>query len=111
MARRIDQVLIEEGIAINTVGALHVQDASSIVESAFYVQFQGGANAGVVKIETAIDPDYAGTWAVLATITFAADAAVQYAALTGILRTVRARISTAIGGGGSVTVRMVGNQS
>lgn len=109
MSRRMDKVLLDAQIDLNTAGYLNVSDCAQLTESAFYVRFQSSSSSGVVKIETADSEDYAGTWAVLATVTWAADATVQYVALTGALRAVRARISTAIGGGGTVTVRMVGN--
>lgn len=110
MARRVDQPLITDGIIIETEGHISVQDASSLKEIAFYIEFTTGANAGVVKIETARENEYGGTWAVLSTITYAAAPAVQYVAITGIFRAVRARISTAIGGGGAVNVWMAGSQ-
>lgn len=77
-------------------------------EISFYIVFGAGVNAGVVKIESAHDPTYPGTWAVEATVTFAAATSVQHVAITGVHKALRARISTAIGVG-TVDVHAVAN--
>src|SRR5690348_6058251 len=108
MSRRIDKLLIDAKTAQNEAGYLNVSDAAQLVESAFYIEFDGTSAAGQVLIETASDINYAGTWAILATVNWAAINKSHYVAITGALRALRARISTAVTSG-TVTVRMVGN--
>lgn len=81
---------------------------AQLTEIAFYTEFDHTSAAGVVLIETASSDTYAGTWAVLATITWAAIDKCHYTAITGAFRSVRARISSAVTSG-TVSVRMVGN--
>ena len=73
-----------------------------------YVEFASGVTAGVVEIETADNPSYSGTWASLATVSWAAGGAQQVVQLTAPLLAIRARVSTTISGGADpgVTVRM-----
>lgn len=66
----------------------------------------GTIASGVISIEEADNAEYAGTWSVIQTInavdlTGGADKAVH---IDSIISAIRARISTPIGGGGSVTV-------
>lgn len=89
------------------ITALSAQDAVGAVgnevqhaeASSFYVAFGGGTSAGAVVIEGAHDPTYTGTWAVLATLTWAAANRVHNAAIAGNHIALRARISVAIVGG------------
>ncbi len=69
------------------------------LESIFYVNFDHTSAAGVVVIETAHDPSYAGTWANLATVTWSAIDKCHYVALTGVFAALRARISTTVTSG------------
>jgi len=81
----------------------------------FMVKAAAGVTSGAVTIETSNDSDDAGTWAAIVPagsvnnpLTVAvADLLIAY---TGLLRFVRARISTTIAGGGapSVTVEYNG---
>ena len=63
-------------------------------------------SSGVVTIEEASAPDYAGTWAVSTTVsaTNVSGGAQVTVHLAGTYRAVRARVSTAIAGGGNVGV-------
>lgn len=83
---------------------------------AVYVTGTGTTSSGVITIETAdFDPStastYTGTWSAITTVN-ASDVtggAQKYVALTVAAYTqIRARVSTAIGGGGSVSVVVVG---
>jgi hypothetical protein len=76
-------------------------------ELAFHVIWSAGVNAGQVKLETAFDTTYAGTWAPIATADFVAST-VQVVQATGAYRAVRARISTTVTGG-TVDVRLDAN--
>lgn len=109
MSRRYGVTAINAQTALDTVGIIgDVSQMAQITEFAVYVAFSAGAAAGVVLIETADETTYTGTWAVLATITFAAASKMHYVAITGATRVVRARISSAITGG-TVTVKAVLN--
>lgn len=108
MARRISTTLIDAKTALNEVGTVGVSDSAQLAECAFHVEFDGTSAAGVVLIETASSPTYGGTWATLATITWAAASRSHYAAITGVFMCIRARISSAVTSG-TVTVKFVGN--
>jgi hypothetical protein len=66
----------------------------------------GTISSGAVQWEHAPTADYAGTWAALGTAITPISGAVVEQVVDAVLNVVRARCSTAIGGGGSVTVRM-----
>lgn len=108
MSRRVDKVLIAAQTALNTAGYVDISEAAQPTEIAFYVEFDGASAAGQIVIETAKEISYTGTWAILATVNWAAINKVHYVAVTGAFRTLRARIASAVTGG-TVTVHMVGN--
>lgn len=107
MSRRYSETLIDAGITQNTAGYLSPALTSQCQEFGFYIKFDGGSNAGQVVIETAWDEDDTDTWAVVDTINWAADNRTHYSGPSGAFRALRARISTAIGGGGNVTVKAI----
>ena len=75
-------------------------DTSKYVELTHHVSWKVGVTAGEVQIETADDPLYAGTWAVVATVTFVGTAPLQqYARTQGAYKAMRHRINTAVAGG------------
>lgn len=108
MSRRLDTLLLDAKTALNAQGVIGVADMANLSEIAFYVDFDHTSAAGVVLIETASSETYAGTWAVLSTVTWAAIDKAHYVAVTGVFRAVRARISSAVTSG-TVSVRAVGN--
>lgn len=77
----------------------------SILYHAFYIRGNGTIGAGAVTLETADDPDYAGTWAALPSytdptlnvnpITVTSNAEKVYTYI-GSLAAVRARITTTV---------------
>lgn len=82
---------------------------SKFKEMAFYVEWSTGVTAGVVEIETASHEAYAGTWAPVATVTYASGAPrSEVVVVHGVGLAFRARISTAVADG-TVTVTFVGN--
>lgn len=115
MARVRTEVLINAASASGTTGYLGVNTAGAVnaasqaTEYGVYVEFAGGSSAGTVLIETASTPTYSGTWAVLATVNWAADNKCTYVALTNAIRTFRARISSTVTGG-NVTVTAIANE-
>jgi hypothetical protein len=110
MSRRLDLVLLDTKTALNEAGYANSADLAGSSEVGVYVTFNAGAAAGVVLIETAPASDYTGTWAILATVNWAAATKVHYVALTGAVRAIRARISSAVTSG-TVTVQLVANIS
>jgi hypothetical protein len=107
--RRYDATLIDAKSAINSVGTIGIVDSAHVTEYGFHVETSAGVSAGAVKIETASDPNYAGTWAVLSTVTLSAASTSQYVGITDAVRCIRARISTTVTGG-TVTVMVAGNR-
>ena len=61
---------------------------------------------GVTWEQNPISATYSGTWEPLAAELTPVDATVVSAAFTGVVHYVRARVSTAVTGGGTVTARM-----
>lgn len=73
-------------------------------ESALYIAWGTGVTSGVVTVESSYDPAYTGTWASLAVVTFAGTAPNQdIVQITGIHAALRARITTIVAGGGTVS--------
>jgi hypothetical protein len=105
---RYDLTLINAQSAQDTVGNVGISEAAQMTEYGIDVVFNGTAAGGAVVIEAAHTPDFAGTWAVLSTVTFAAANKCHHVAITGVFRTLRARISSAITGG-TVSVYLTGN--
>lgn len=99
MHTRFNEKIIDAQTAQNSAGQVPYGNSGTYTEAAFYVAFNGTAAAGAVVIETAHDPNYAGTWANLATVTFAAASRVHHVAVTGVFRALRARISSAVTSG------------
>lgn len=68
-------------------------------ESAVYVEWATGVTSGVVQVESARNAAYTGTWAPLATVTFAGTAPnSDLVQITGIHSAIRTRISTVVAG-------------
>lgn len=75
------------------------------------VRGAGTISSGVVTIEEASDPGYTGTWSVLYTVTGTtlSGGAEQVIHIIGTFNAIRARVSTTIAGGGTVSADMVSN--
>jgi hypothetical protein len=69
----------------------------------------GTISGGTIIIEEASDPTFAGTWSQIQSITASAltGGAEQIVHIAGLVRALRARISSDITGGGTVTVGIV----
>lgn len=79
-------------------------------EIAIYLTGTGTTSSGVITIETAETETYAGTWSSIATnnASDVTGGATKHIPLTdSAYLWVRTRISTAIGGGGSISTRLV----
>lgn len=71
----------------------------------------GTISGGAISIEEADAEDYTGTWSVISAVT-AADVtagAQKSVHSEGLIRALRARISTSITGGGSISAGYIGN--
>lgn len=102
------QRLFTNGQATANSDVIGPGQASRIREVTLYVTTVGPVTSGQVLLETAADPAFTGTWVALATINPAATDTAYRASVTGNWLALRARISTAIGGG-TVHVDIVGN--
>lgn len=78
-------------------------------ESAIYIQWGAGTSSGGVTIESAHSESYTGTWAPLVTKAWAAASSEDIVQITGIHGAIRTRISTVIGGGGTINTWLVCN--
>lgn len=94
--------------AVNDALAPTAADIHGCVEFGIYIEFDHTSAAGTVLVETASDPAYAGTWAVLATVAWAAIDKSHFVALTNALAALRVRVSGTITSG-TATVTIVGN--
>jgi len=97
MARRQLQ-LISAG-ATAAEGKMGPEDGLSNARSmAIFVEFGAGTSAGSVVIEAAHSKSYAGTWANLATIAWAAASRVHQAYIPGPQIAIRVRVVSVTGG-------------
>ena len=85
--------------ALNAAAILDEVSGSKAEGTLIVVTFGAGTASGVVLIEGAADPLFAGTWATLATITWAAASRAHETFISGSYLARRVRISTAIVGG------------
>jgi hypothetical protein len=81
------------------IGYAPAEHLPSAQELSAYVEFSAGAAAGTVLIEGASSNAYAGTWAVLGTVAWAAASKAHIVQITGCHLALRARISGAVTGG------------
>jgi hypothetical protein len=107
------QVLLDKLIIdAQTTGTFNIPAVSSAVspyedgkmtggalEFTFHVLFSSGSSTGVIKVETAHDPAFTGTWAVIATVTWATANTAHYVSLTGAFRALRLRFTADVTGG------------
>lgn len=90
--------------AASALNATHTATGSGLMarcrEVAVYVNWGTGVASGAVTVETAMDLNYAGTWAPLAAVTFSGTAPkADIVQITGIHGAVRSRVSTVLAGG------------
>lgn len=74
----------------------------------FYIEASGTITAGAVQIEEARAADWSGTWAAVGSPVTLATNTVAVVRSTASFNAVRARISTGLTGGGTVTVEVIG---
>lgn len=78
-------------------------------EVTFYIFGTGTISSGAVQCEHAHEEGYSGTWATIGSVQTVVSGTVLAVSRTGCVGVVRARISTPIGGGGSVSVIAIVN--
>lgn len=93
------QTLLVTQSALNDAVALPNTVIARCRETAVYVEWSAGTTAGAVKVESASDAAFAGSWAPLATVTWSAASKEDIVQITGVHLHLRTRISTAIVGG------------
>lgn len=85
--------------AQDTVAALPTDLVNKAIGVSIYAVYGAGVASGVVVLEGAHDPAYAGTWATIATLAWSAANKVVNAAVVGNHAALRVRVSTVLAGG------------
>lgn len=101
---KLDETLISAQSADETTG--YVSSPLQGEQVTVYIETGAGVSAGTVKVEEAHDRAYAGTWAVIQSVSTAAASTLYAVHFSGVFGAVRVRFDTAITGG-NVTVRVV----
>ena len=97
MARRQTQVITAGATAAE--GKLGAQEGLLVARSVLvFVIFNAGTSAGSVLVEAAHDKNYAGTWALLATVTWAAASKAHQVYIPGPQIAIRVRVVSVTGG-------------
>ena len=105
----VDRVLLSAA-SVDETAATFEKSVNAQSQQGFHhhISWGTGVTAGVVQIEVADSADYEGTWAPVATVTFAGTAPKQdYVYQPGQPKAIRHRISTVVANG-TVTTRLVG---
>jgi hypothetical protein len=93
-----------------TTGTGNAADFAALArELTVFVQGNGTITGGTLVIEEARSPDYTGTWSQIGSAVTPVSNSVQAIHITGCFLALRARVTSNILGGGSVTVEFVGN--
>ncbi len=104
-------VLVPLQTTATTGGGTVVAPPSDMKNHTIYLKGNTTVSAGAVQIETADDPDYSGTWGQVGggpiTLVDATELAVSF---VGVYYFIRARISTTVTGGGSLTANYLGSR-
>src|SRR5690242_1927521 len=100
MSQRLHNLTLLDGqTSANDAGYIQPAECANAIEFGFHIEFDHTSTAGQVVIETASDPNYAGTWAILATVNWAAIDKSHYVGITGAYHCMRARIASAVTSG------------
>lgn len=109
VAQRLIDALATQTAAQLAAATLGPGTATRAKEWVAYAKFGAGTTAGVVTVEAASDPNDAGTWASIGTLSWSAASKTEKLNFTGIHSAIRARISTNVVGG-TVTVDIAGRE-
>jgi hypothetical protein len=105
--RLISKPLLVNADAADSTGVADLRRLGTEVTT-HYISWGEGVSSGVVVIETADSVDYAGDWALLATVTFSGDAPKQdVERIAGDFAVIRHRIATIVTDG-TVSTKIVG---
>lgn len=106
--RGVPFVLQSLATALNAAGNV-IAIPKSFVHHTITIKGNGTATLGAIQIESANAPDYAGTWGQIGggpiTILTDTELIINF---EGIFEFIRARVSAAVTGGGTVTVTYMG---
>lgn len=91
--------VLDNKTVVDISGLLDAEQLRRGKECCIYVEFLTGVTAGVIEVEGAHRPDFAGTWASIGTVSWAAGNRVHRVAITGVHAAVRVRITTTVSGG------------
>lgn len=105
MARQIFEAVLQDGAS--TGNGTAYQTNGRATQLVVYAEWSSGGSGGVLSIEEAPRSDYAGTWAVVGTITQGAASSVDAYHLEGAYGAIRARFTTNVTGG-TATVSLLG---
>ena len=96
----LDAVSVDETTSV-------AMPVNAFVNFSVYVEWGSSTNAGVLTIEEAFDSGYPGVWSSIGTVTWSAASSTDVFHQRGSFRALRVRVSTAVGGGGTVTVKAI----
>jgi len=101
--------LINAASADETIGTISCD--GNVSNLRFDIIGVGTTSSGVITLACAHDKTYAGTWSTLTTVNASdvSGGAVKSVFAQGCFDAIQARISTIIGGGGTITVIVTGN--
>lgn len=103
----INALLLDAVSALTTGASLDVNGSAR--DLAFFIFGSAAVTGGRVQIEEAHDPAYVGTWERLGPpIDVLPSGVLVFRPWTGAYKAIRARVETAVTGGGVVTVRLIG---
>lgn len=105
MARQIFDVILQD--AKSTGNGTPYQTNGRASRMVVYADWSSGGSGGVLSIEEAPRSDYAGTWAVIGTISQSGASSMDAYHLDGAYGAIRARLTTDITSG-TVTVSLLG---
>ena len=99
---------------VTWLDAVSVDETTSVamptnanVDFSVYAEWGSSTGSGVLTIEEAYDSSYPGVWSEIGTITWSAASSTDVFHQTGAFRALRVRVSTAVGGGGTLTVKAI----
>ena len=101
---RFDRVMLSAQSVDETTSAGFPVNVAIVL----FVETNGTVSSGQVILEEANSSDYSGTWSIVATVNPTVSNAVTAVHQRGAWRSLRVRINTVIGGGGTITATLVG---
>jgi hypothetical protein len=104
----VEQLLLPAATTTGTGTAVDLKGQSREI-TIYIITTNATVTTGAVQIEEADDPTYAGTWSPIGSpVTPVANSQIVIRA-TGCFKAVRARVTTDLTGGATISVRLAGN--